>query len=84
MNAIFHDKLPDCLEDYVNDIVIKSREVCYDVDDLVKVIIRCMQYNFRMNPFKRAFDVSSGKFLGFISIKEGSTLILLKLRLFKI
>lgn len=54
------------LEDYVDDIVVKSKEVNQHVDDLRKVFGRCRKYNLRMKPLKFAFGMSSGKFLGFV------------------
>lgn len=44
MNAISHDMLQDCLEDYL-DIIIKSKEACHHLDDLMKVFTRCRWYN---------------------------------------
>lgn len=34
VTVIFYEMLHDFLEDYVDDIVMKSKEVCYHVDDL--------------------------------------------------
>lgn len=34
MTVIFHGMLHDCLEDYVNDIVVNSKEVCNHINDL--------------------------------------------------
>lgn len=63
MTAIFHDMMHGCLEDYIDDIVVKSKEVDQHVDDLRKVFTRCRKYKLRMNPLKCAFGVSSEKFL---------------------
>lgn len=41
MIAIFHDMLHECLEDYIHDIVVKSKEVSQHVDDLRKIFIHC-------------------------------------------
>lgn len=37
MTSIFHDMLCDCLEDFVDDIIVKSKEVFNHVGDLGKV-----------------------------------------------
>lgn len=37
MYFIFHDMLRGCLEDYVDDIVVKSKEVDQHIDDLRRV-----------------------------------------------
>lgn len=65
MTAIFSDTLHDCLEDYVDEIVVKFKEVCYHIEDLRRVFTRCWQYNLWMNPLKYAFGVSSKKFMRF-------------------
>lgn len=36
MTAIFHDMLHECLEEYVDDNVEKSREACHHIDDLIE------------------------------------------------
>ncbi|OMP00330.1 reverse transcriptase [Corchorus capsularis] len=64
MTAIFHDMLHECVEDYVDDIVVKSKKAADHLTDLRKVFERCRKYNLRMNPLKCAFGVTSGKFLG--------------------
>ncbi|KAM1818645.1 hypothetical protein ACFX11_000420 [Malus domestica] len=54
------------VEDYVDNLVMKSktREGHWEV--LRKVLRRCRAYVLKMNPKKCAFGVSSGKFLGFL------------------
>ena len=66
MIAIFHDMVHQELEDYVNDIVVKSRRREEHFHVLRKVFKRCRAFKLRMNPLKCAFGVSSGKFLGFL------------------
>lgn len=60
-----------CLEDYIDDIVVKSKEVDQHIDDLRRVFNRCRKYKLRMNPLKCVFGVSSGKFLGFTVHRKG-------------
>ena len=71
MIAVFHDMMGKEVEDYVNDLVIKSvtREGHWDV--LRRVFERCKMYNLKMNPSKCVFGVSSGKFLGFYVHQRG-------------
>ena len=71
MTTIFHDMMHQELEDYMDDIVVKSkkREVHFYV--LKKVFQRCRAFKLRMNPLKCAFGVSSGKFLGFLVHSRG-------------
>lgn len=60
--------LHECLKDYVNDIIVKSREISQHIDE---VFLRSRQFNLRMNPLNCAFAVSSGKFLGFTVNRQG-------------
>lgn len=41
MTAIFHDLLHDSIEDYVANIIVKSKEVSQHADDLRRVFLRC-------------------------------------------
>ena len=66
MTAIFHDMMHQELEDYVDDIVVKSRRREEHVHVLKKVFERSRAFNLRMDPLKCAFEVSSWKFLGFL------------------
>ncbi|KAM1052836.1 hypothetical protein ACFX2C_000398 [Malus domestica] len=62
----FHNMMGKEVEDYVDNLVMKSktREGHWEV--LRKVLRRCRAYVLKMNPKKCAFGVSSGKFLGFL------------------
>ena len=71
MMAIFHDMMHQELEDYVDDIVVKSKKRGEHFYVLRKVFERCRAFKLRMNPFKCAFGVSSGKFLGFLVHNRG-------------
>ena len=71
MTAIFHDMMHHELEDYVDDIVVKSRRQGDHVKVLRKVFERCKLFKLRINPLKCAFGVSVGKFLGFLVHSRG-------------
>ena len=64
--AIFHDMMHQELEDYVDDIVIKSKRKEEHFYVLKRVFERCRAFKLRMNPLKCTFGVSSRKFLGFL------------------
>ena len=68
MTTIFHDMMGREVEDYVDDLVVKSatREGHWDV--LRRVFQRCQMYSLKMNPKKCAFG---GKFLGFYVHQRG-------------
>ena len=71
MTAIFYDMMHCELEDYVDDIVVKSRRLEDHVKVLRKVFERCRVFKLKMNPLKCAFGVFSGKFLEFLVHNKG-------------
>ena len=71
MTAIFHDMMHQELEDYVDDIVVKSRRREEHFHVLKRVFERCKSFKLRMNPLKCAFGVFSVKFLGFLVHSRG-------------
>ena len=71
MTAIFHDMMHQELEEYMDDIVVKSKKREEHIQVLRKVFERCRAFKLRMNPLKCAFGVSSGKFLGFLVHNSG-------------
>ena len=71
MTAIFHDMMHEEMEDYVDDIVVKSKTRTGHFQVLEQVFKRCRKYKLRMNPMKCAFGVSAGKFLGFMVHHRG-------------
>jgi hypothetical protein len=66
MNLIFHGLLGIILEVYIDDVVVKSDSMDGHLADLCLALERMCRYGLKMNPLKCAFDVSVGKFLGFI------------------
>ena len=71
MIAIFHDMMHRELEDYVDDIVMKLKKRKEHVQVLRRVFERCRAFKLRMNPLKCAYEVSLGKFLGFLVHSRG-------------
>ena len=71
MTAIFHDIMHQELEDYMDDIVVKSKKRRKHFYVLRKVFERCRAFKLRINPLKCAFGVSFGKFLGFLVHSRG-------------
>ena len=54
------------MEDYVDDMLVKSVTVDHHIQDLVENFEVLKRYKMRLNPTKCAFEVSSGKFLRFM------------------
>ena len=71
MTAIFHDMMHKEMEDYVNDIMIKSKTRIGHLQVLEQVFKKCREYKLHMNPMKCVFGVSVGKFLGFLIHHSG-------------
>ena len=71
MTAIFHDMMHQEWEDYVDDIVVKSKKRGEQFYVLKRVFKRCKAFKLRMNPLKCAFGVSFRKFLGFLVHSRG-------------
>jgi hypothetical protein len=71
MNLIFHELLGNTVEVYIDDIVVKSAEFGPHIADLRKAFDKMRRYGLKMNPRKRAFRVSTGKFLGFVIHEHG-------------
>lgn len=69
----------ECLENYVNNIVVKSQEVGH-IDDRSKIFLMCGKYNLRMNLFKCASGALSNQFLGFTIHRKESISIQLKVK----
>ena len=58
-------------EDYVDDIMVKSKTRTKNFQVLEQVFERCRKYKLCMNPMKCAFGVFAGKFLGFLVHHNG-------------
>lgn len=71
MTVIFHDLIHKILEDYVDDILVKSLNALDHLFHLKEVFNRLAKYHLMLNPKKCVFDVTSGKLLGFIVSQRG-------------
>ena len=66
MTVIFHDLIHKILEDYVDDILVKSLNVLDHLSHLKEVFNRLAKYRLMLNPKKCVFGITSSKLLGFI------------------
>ena len=78
MTTIFHDMMHKEMEDYMDDIVVKSKTRTRHFHTLEQVFERSRKYKLRMNPIKCAFGVSTGNFLGFLVHHRGINIDLAK------
>ncbi|XP_050217645.1 uncharacterized protein LOC126668497 [Mercurialis annua] len=69
MNKMFRGL--DCLEVYIDDVVVKSNTEEVHLADLRKGFERIRSNGLKMNPLKYAFGVSAGNFLGFLVHQRG-------------
>ena len=71
MTTIFHDMMHQEMEDYVDDIMVKSRRQEDHVKVLRRVFERCRLFRLKMNLLKCAFGESAKIFLGFLVYSRG-------------
>ena len=66
VNRMFQKHIGASMEVYIDDMLVKSVKAELHVDHLAKSFQVLKDYKIKLNPTKRAFGVSAGKFLGFI------------------
>jgi len=71
MDKVFSHLMGQCVEVYVDDMVVKSPSHHQHAQDLSAVFSTLRQYNLRLNPDKCVFGVNRGKFLGFMLTQCG-------------
>ena len=65
---------------YVNDMLVKSLCENDHLDDLRETFNTLRSYNMKLNSNKCAFEVTAGKFLGFMVSQRGIEVKLKKIR----
>ena len=68
---IFKPLIGRTMEVYIDNIVVKSETRAEHAQHLEEVFCLMQAYNMKLNPTKCAFDVSVGKFLGFMVTQRG-------------
>lgn len=68
------------MDDYVDDLLVKSRIREDHLDVLAKIFDRLEKYKVRLNPKKCVFGVTIGKLLGFIVSNKGIEVDLAKVK----
>ena len=71
MDKVFSHLMGQCVEVYVDDMVVKSPSHHQHAQDLSAVFSALRQYNLRLNPDKCVFGVDRGKFLRFMLTQRG-------------
>jgi hypothetical protein len=67
----FVDQLHQNVEAYVDDVVIKTRNLEHLIADLEETFNSLRKFRWKLNPTKCIFGVPSGKLLGFIVSHRG-------------
>ncbi|XP_073300266.1 uncharacterized protein [Primulina huaijiensis] len=81
MNHVFQKQIGRNIEVYLDDILIKTREVSCFVDDLTETFTALKHYDIKLNPAKCVFGVKSGCGVGVILIAPSGEKIKLALRI---
>ena len=63
---MFQKQIGTFMEVYIDDMLLKSIKVELHITHLAKAFQVLKSYNIKLNLAKCAFEVSAGKFLGFI------------------
>ncbi|KAM1310740.1 hypothetical protein ACFX2H_007257 [Malus domestica] len=71
VNSMFAEQIGKSMEDYVDDILVKSKHADQHITNLFETFTILKRYRMRLNPNKCAFGVGSGKFLGFMISQRG-------------
>ena len=68
MTKMFERQLDKNIEVYIDDMVVKSKEIPEHVEDLRSIFETLREHKLRLNASKCSFGVGSGKFLGYMVI----------------
>ena len=71
MTKMFEPQLGKNIEVYIDDMVVKSKEVPDHVNDLRNIFGTLREHKLRLNTSKCSFGVGSGKFLGYMVTHRG-------------
>ena len=66
MNKMFAHQIGRNVQVYVDDMLVKSLRENNHLDDLQETFDTLRSYNMKLNPSKCVFEVTTGKFLGFM------------------
>ena len=71
MNRMFASQIGRNVQVYVDDMLVKSQREEDHLEDLRETFDTLRSYNMKLNPGKCAFEVTTGKFLGFMVLQRG-------------
>ncbi|KAL0406477.1 UNVERIFIED_CONTAM: Retrovirus-related Pol polyprotein from transposon [Sesamum latifolium] len=71
VDKIFHPQIGRNVEVYVDDMLVKSKEIGDHVVDLEETFSVLKEYRLKLNLAKCAFGIREGRFLGFMVTQRG-------------
>ena len=71
MTKMFEPQLGKNVEDYIDDMVVKSKLVSQHLTDLANIFEILRRHKLHLNASKCSFGVGSGKFLGYMVTHKG-------------
>ena len=71
MTRMFREKIGCTVEVYIDDMVVKSKQEAWHVEDLQGVFEVLWQHKLRLNAEKCTFGMGAGKFLGYLITNQG-------------
>ena len=71
MNKMFTHQIGRNVQVYVDDMLVKSLRKNDHLNDLQETFDTLRSYNMKLNPSKCVFEVTAGKFLGFMVSQRG-------------
>ena len=71
ITKMFEPQLGKNVEDYIDDMVVKSKLVSQHLTDLANIFEILRRHKLRLNVSKCSFGVGSGKFLGYMVTHRG-------------
>ena len=80
MNKIFAHQIERNVQVYIDGMLVKSQREDDHLNDLKETFNTLRSYNMKLNPNKCAFEVTAGKFLGFMVSQSGIEVNLDKIR----
>ena len=63
---MFKEQISKTIKFYIDDMLVKSKVASDHIAHLTNTFKILKMYRMKLNPLKCAFDMASGKFLGFM------------------
>ena len=71
VTKMFRPLLGSTMELYIDDMLVKPKQRLDHADHLQQTFDLLREYGMKLNPLKCAFEVSTGRFLGFMVTQRG-------------